>query len=394
LNRYTEYNKDKPSSQMTFYSILIFILTIMFSCLQLGIYRKISNYVQFHTPFYFDYEIHDIFVELFVFSWRYQAILILLLIYNLVRFLYDSERDKRSPVKDENKSISRPTPDHSYNENDIKSIFFRYINLKNIELGFFNFFSIFLLFATSKYLPLGLCVLIPNYSSILSFLQTPSQIVIGALNKNLKVMINMIKFLSPVLTMLSAISLFAFFYYNQIHFEYSQETTENFLHMSVACLLCIISLLINYFKCQPASNELLSTYTYSQSILMIYLNTFLISLAAILCYLLVTFNFFGLKYILGWLFCYHTIIWVIVGMGFVTCFYLYLIYSSGINLESEWIKSMKLMEIPIIDTIGVYCLGLYSNPFNVSYFTGVMQIIIVFFLTDFWQIVFKKTKIN
>jgi uncharacterized membrane protein YfcA len=298
--------------------------------------------------------------DLVILSWRYQIILVLLLIYICSIKLFINL----------GLISSKETKDIYYSVLNIKLLF----NWENLLLGCCDYFISVCFFLSINFTYLGICVLILNSKTVIDEIGTNRE---HSFTKQLG------KIIASVLLVLALILFLDYFIYNST----SYFTWQGYV---LALLLCFIAVAINSKLRQRIINIKVRLYTPFDMIIIQYINSTLISVIVAIVYIrLSEIDYFT---IFTWL--NYTELIFIVGIGFGLFGLIHIVNTiySSINLDIHVIKITKLVEIPLNDLYAI-ALSLYEIPYlNLTYTLAMIIGIFAIFISEYWKVIINKYK--
>jgi hypothetical protein len=346
---HSKYLEEKSLS--SFQSNLLFVFTLVISSLQFSAYRYLinNNLKYLHGKEIFSTNILD---EITIFCWRIQSIFLLLVFYcilsSLFKFNFPFYPIYSNGVEPENSSSNK---------------LFSY---ENCKFSSANLISSFVLYYSTKFLPLGLVTFF-NLFDVLSAVKY---------NRNSNKFNTILNGLFYV-----GIILISFFIYKN---DFTLDFNNYGMNMLICLILCFGSLFLTKFVFRPIFEEKMMKHVSPLRIIIsLYLNNFIFSF--LFFSLIQIYNdYLNLYNLIGWIFDFNLFIHFGVIIGFLGLAFLFLCFISIYYLDTEVLKTLKYAEVPLIDLFGFYVFGLYFNlNWLIFYLVGMIQFLFGMFVKDF-----------
>lgn len=352
-------------------SIIIFSVTLILSCLQIILYRKILN--TFNTN-------NSLMTEFKIFAWRHQAICIFLVLYILIAnyFIKNNYIEERRTI---NKDLSNI---HMININ-IDEI----VTKENLKYSFVNILGAFMFLSSTRYIPISIA-LVFNYSGVIIF-----YIFNSKKNDSIK-MFCLIFFIFGVLLIISYN-----YEYNITHNliqekEGEKDTTteknnNNYDYkFFIGILISFLSSIMNYFQQKSKVLETMKNNPPMNTILLTHINAFIIS-SIILFTLELFYGDADIFQIFHWISTTEGLFKIGICLGLVGLLNMLFTIFSSIYLKYYFLKLFKIIEIPMADFIAIFYFNLYQKPQDFTYYISIFNFMISIALVEFYDI-FNKNK--
>ena len=350
--------------------IILSIITLLLSCFHLALYRKIVN---INSNYKYDFK-----TELFIFSWRYQIIFILIIVYSLITKLFGNSKKVDNGLPSETRNIFYRVNSFSISWNEV-------FNFEILLFTLLNLFSTFMFLASTYFLTLGLSFLF-YYCSLIYSLIFPvyGNYFEGRINNKL------IKVLCKVLFFFGFIQIIANCY--NFFSNNKEENLYNFEVFVCGLLLCLSANYLN-FKQKLLMNTHFKEKSPFQIVLVLYMNLTIITLLILFLYMMI-FDKFNILNLFGWIFSFKIFYEVGLGIGLLAFSQIVISILNSIFLETFWIKFILIIEPLIADMIAIFLVFLYGLPIESSYYIGILQITIARFFSEFPTFFNKFEKTN
>jgi hypothetical protein len=297
--------------------------------------------------------------DLIVCSWRYQLIVIILIVYLavtklMIRVGFIQSKEARD----------------LYHMNlNLKAVF----NKDSIFLGCLDYIISTCFMISTNFTTLGICSLVLNSKEIFEDL--------SVVNKGLS------RSLSKILS-LTFIGLSFVLFLDC--FLYTPFNIFTWLSYPVGLLLCLFAIILNSRVKQKLIGARMKSSPPFETLIIQYINSTIISLLVGVVYQFIT----GQEYtsIVGWFSRVDILVLTSICFGvFGVCSIINTIYSS-LYLEINTMKIIRLAEIPLND-IYAALLALYLIPFfNLTYIIAMFLGVLAVFITEFWKAIISKYK--
>jgi hypothetical protein len=440
-------------------SYLILLITVIISSFHFGLYRKLSSLSQ---NIYLDQEYEDkkyddlnyltsrnIISDINIFTWRFQIISFLLFIYivitnYLIKNNYSESLEGRFTILED----IRGKEFYNNQNNSEKKLhmiyldFHEIITLENIKNVGILCSSIFLLFFSSLFIPISMCLAIQYLTILLKFFYNMGLNFEIKSNKLFRLIVYMLTFLGIVMSLSNDFfSTYVAKYKNkseneidkidfpnknnfEIHINNSSinslnekesvvfneslinkimnnsilKITENsssdlkyksFFMNLLGITFSILSGLINVFFCDNINKHYLSAHSafeyliilnFNATIIMTFVNFFLNS-------------YYGNPlYSINWLIQNdnNLNIYIII-FGIIAFLNIMFTIFSSVYLNDTYLKFLKILEIPFADTIAISILSVYKYTNEINYNIGLINIMIAIVLLEFSECFIKRS---
>jgi len=336
-----DMNSLNPKN-FSFNTIILSCLTLFIYCFQFAYYRNTVN----TTTLEKFKNRHEFFKEFSFYCWRIQSVLIFLTIYIFIsKYIIHKLNSYYQFEHNEIQKIHSIEIDFN-----IKSI----LTISNLKLSFVNSLCMFFLLASTKFLPLSLCLFLNNSGYILDFLIK---------KKNSKTSMKHFFFLLLGFLM----------FYISLYNDFSELNHQSIFNLKIiSSILCVFSGILQVFSQRQNMNELLTTKPPFGVVIVIQINSFIIF--SILLLIIEIFHYKSSFYeIFGWLFTWDTFLSIGVYMGLIGLLNHLLTIFSTIYLKMNFLKIIKILEISFSDLIAILIFEIYSTPSSFEYYLAILN---------------------
>lgn len=420
-------------------SIIFFLVTLSLSIIQYAVYRKLS-YFSYHnenTYKYFDNKeivikdinngvisrnhniFNDIFFELTYFNWRYQIVVIMLVVYvkmsrlfiknaykeekNIKNFEFEKERDKIHMIN---------LPDNL-------------VSFEFMKYSFFILVSNFLLLISTIALPIGLCLTLFNIAPICDFISNKAKLkkikflycliflIVGFLL--LFIFINDKNYGLDKMYRIDNLELYNYSYsiqYNNNIFTenqiipnyynsseiadfsklYKYNSTDeikqiysinnlNKLFYTFSILSCLSASLISFYIIKNNTYQYMIKYSPIEISIITSTNSVIITSTFLLIFEFLKSGSISLK-IIFWIIDYENNFLSVLSLGLIGILNILFSNYSSIYLKPFLLKILKFFEIIFVDIFAIYFLSLYYFPENYTYYFMIFNFFIAFAIVD------------
>ncbi len=395
-------------------SFLIFIITVIIAAFHFVLYRKLSSLIHYmysneysddsfgYLKYYLTRK--NIMSDFNIFTWRFQMISFILFIYifitnYLIKNNYTESLEGRLTILEDVRGKDFCKIRNNM-EKKLHLIYLKYediINLDNIKNIGIICSSIYLLFFSSLFMPISMCLAVQYLTILIKFFHSMR------LNFEIKTN-NLFRIIVYILTILGIImSLSNDSYSSSIFSKYNKLETEKgiienqsseprsipFFVNLLGIILSILSGLINVFFCQDINKHYLSSYSAFEYMVILNFNA-----TIIMSFLNFVLNsYFGNPlYSIDWLFQYdNNLNMYILIFGIIAFLNIMFTIFSSVYLNNNYLKFVKIIEIPLADTIAISVFSLYKNTNEINYHVGLINFMIAIVLLEFSNLFIKRT---
>ncbi len=352
------------------FQIILSLITIILSCLHLAIYRKIVNV---NSVSGFDFK-----TELYIFSWRYQVILLLIITYSMIYNVFKKKETEHNGVASDISLIYSRV--HSF-QLSIKDI----IQFDKIWFIFINLLSSFMFLLSTYFIPLGLAMIL-YYSSFFYALNLP---LYGNYLEG-KIKNTTVKIFTHILYLFGIIEVISHSH-NFFGVPTNKESISNICSFVCGLILCFFANYLN-FQQKIHMNNVFKEKSPFQIVFVIYFNLTVVTLGILAGYI-IFFDNCNLYNLFGWLFSIEKFYQVGLGVGLLAFSQIIINILMTIFVETNWIKFLQIIEPLFADMFAIFIVHLYSAPKEPSYYIGILEITVASFFVEF-SILFEKFEKN
>lgn len=395
-------------------SFLILLTTVIFAAFHFVLYRKLSSLSHHMYPFgdsdngfgYFKSFLttKNLMSDLNIFTWRFQIISIFLFIYifisnYLIKNNYDESLEGRFTILED----IRGKDFYKNSNNPEKKLHLIYLNfediitLENIKNVGIMCSSTFLLFFSSLFIPISMCLAIQYLTILIKFFQSMGLDYEKKSNNLFRLVVYLLTILGIILTLSNDFySAYLSSKYNQsnesketMSSDSSENNTISFLVNITGITLCVISGLINVNFCENLNKHYLSTYSALEYLVILNFNATLIM--SFINFIMNT--YFGNPfYSINWLFHSDNSVNIYI-LIFGTIAFLNIMFTifSSVYLNNNYLKFVKILEIPFADFIAISILSVYEYANKINYHIGLINFMIVIVFLEFSNLFVKKS---
>lgn len=330
-------------------SILVAILTLFIYCFQIAYYRNTAN------TFYIERlnNKHEFMREYYFYCWRIQSICIFLFaFYYIARYITDKynisinkkNNHEEKKLQEDKKAI------HHFFEIDWGNI----IKYNNLKFAFINSLCYFIFLVSTKYLPLSICLFLNNSGMFLDFILK---------KKNKKAYFKH--------------SLYLIFGFTFVYFSLTKDFlvlryTSIFSLQLISGFLCIISSISQQFIHRHNMNEIMLKNSPLSGIIIIHINSLIISSTILMIIEIIHYKL-SIYDMFIWLLDWNSFIVICLGFGILGIINSLLTIFSSIYLKNDFLKLIKIIEIPFSDFMAFSLLQLYSLPTHSEYYLAIIN---------------------
>ena len=319
----------------------------------------------------------DLKTEIYIFAWRYQVILLLIIIYSLFYIMFKKKETDHNGVTSDTSLIYDRVHSFQLSFKDI-------IEIDKFWFIFINLTSSFMFLISTYFIPLGLAMIF-YYSSFFYSLNLP---IYGNYFEG-KIKNGTVKIFTHILYLFGIIEVIT--HSNNFFGVYtSQESLSNIGSFLCGFILCFLANYLN-FQHKVYMNSIFKEKSPFQIVFVTYLNLTLVTLIILASYIVI-FDDCKLYNLFGWIFSFEKFYQIGLGIGLLAFTQIVINILMTIFVETNWIKFLQIIEPLFADITAIFIVYLYSVPKEPSYYIGIVEITVASFCVEFSILLDKYEK--